>query len=412
MANEDQLPFRTIRHINCTILQSESRSCEACTTYRNNLKALLKKGEKTENKPSHNTNYRYMSKTLMKDSIVSLRATIKHKNHRISYLENQIQTDPRSTLVSKDMHDDLLSVMGKHNEDVLKSFPEDSFQHIFWSSQYNAAQQKSSTGLRWNPAMIRWCIFLQQKSSAAYDLIRKSNCIRLPSQRTLRRYTQFYNASTGFSCELDEQMMRDSKIQSLEYYQKFVSIIGDEMYIKQKLVYNNSTGDLVGYCDIGDINNHLVQLEKEYTNPGTCTGEHDTLAKTMMVLMVRGLFINFTFPYASFASSTLTGEQLIPIFYEAIMRVERCGFKVSSITLDGHSVNRKFIKLISCDTEMKTKHKFKNPMSESNQREIYLFSDPSHLIKTVRNCLANPKRHMEVIIIVIVLCLKFHSLLQ
>ena len=184
------------------------------------------------------------------------------KSPNISYLENQIQTDPRSTIVSKDMYDDLLNVMGKHNENVLKSFPEDSFQHIFWWSQYNAAQQKSSTGLRWNPAMIRWCIFLQQKSSAAYDLIRKSNCIRLPSQRTLRRYTQFYNASTGFSCELDEQMMRDSKIQRLEYYQKFVSIIGDEMYIKQKLVYNNSTGDLVGYCDIGDINNHLVKLER------------------------------------------------------------------------------------------------------------------------------------------------------
>ena len=399
MANEDQLPFRTIRHIHCPIIQHESRSCEACATYRNNLKSLLKKKQTENTRPSHHTNYRYMSKTEMKDSIVSLRATIKHKNQRISHLENLIQADPRSTLVSKDMHDDLLSVMGKHNEDVLKSFPEDSFQHIFWLSQYNAAQQKSPTGLRWNPAMIRWCIFLQQKSSAAYELIRKSNCIHFPSQRTLRRYTQFYNASTGFSCELDEQMMRDSKIQSLEYYQKFVSIIGDEMYIKEKLVYNKSTGDLVGYCDIGDINNHLIQLEKEYTHTNAGTAKHDTLAKTMMVLMVRGLFTNFTFPYASFASSTLTGEQLIPIFYEAIMRIERCGFKVSSITLDGHSVNRKFIKLVSCDTEMKTKHKFKNPMSENNQREIYLFSDPSHLIKTVRNCFSNPKRHMEVIIV-------------
>ena len=63
------------------------------------------------------------------------------------------------------------------------------------------------------------------------------------------------------------------------------------MYIKQKLVYNNSTGDLVGYCDIGDINNHLVQLEKEYTNPGTCTAEHDTLAKTMLNTVLPKMFV-------------------------------------------------------------------------------------------------------------------------
>jgi hypothetical protein len=89
----------------------------------------------------------------------------------------------------------------------------------------------------------------------------------------------------------------------------------------------------------------------------------------MMVLMVRGLFTSFTFPYASLPTSKLTGDQLIPIFYEAIRRVERCGFKVSCITLDGNSVNRKLIKPLSF-----------------GKREIYMFSDPPHLIKTARNC--------------------------
>lgn len=75
-----------------------------------------------------------------------------------------------------------------------------------------------------------------------------------------------------------------------------------------------------------------------------------TLAKMVLVIMIRGLLTNFTFPYASFPATNLTGEQLVPIFLESLISLETCGFKVMSITLDGNSVNRKFIKLIADDT--------------------------------------------------------------
>lgn len=114
----------------------------------------------------------------------------------------------------------------------------------------------------------------------------------------------------------------------------------------------------------------------------------------MLVLIIRGLFTSFTFPYASFATSNFTGEQMVPIFYEGIMRIERCGFKVLTVTLHGSSVNRKFMQIISTpDTTLP--HKFKNPLS-NNSRKIFLFSDHSHLIKTARNCLANQSRNMQV----------------
>ena len=51
-----------------------------------------------------------------------------------------------------------------------------------------------------------------------------------------------------------------------EEYQRHVSLIGDEMYIKESLVYSKASGELVGFCDIGDINNHLLQLEQKYQN--------------------------------------------------------------------------------------------------------------------------------------------------
>ena len=162
------------------------------------------------------------------------------------------------------------------------------------------------------------------------------------------------------------------------------------MYIKEDLVYNKHTGEMTGFCDLGEINNHLLKLERDYTTNRENT---NTLATTIMMLMVRWLFTSCTFPYACFPSSNLTGEQLVPIFYEALMRLERCGCKVTCITLDGNSVNRKFFKLVANNS--KIPHKFTNPLS-FNKREVYLFSDPPHLIKTARNCLASSKRNMQV----------------
>uniref|UniRef100_A0A1X7VKZ9 Uncharacterized protein n=1 Tax=Amphimedon queenslandica TaxID=400682 RepID=A0A1X7VKZ9_AMPQE len=113
----------------------------------------------------------------------------------------------------------------------------------------------------------------------------------------------------------------------------------------------------------------------------------------MLVLMIRGLFTSLTFPYALFVTSNLTGEQMVPIFYKGIMRIERCGFKVLTITLDGCSVNRKFMQIVS-NPNTTVPHKIKIPLS-NNSREIFLFSDPSQLIKIASNCLANQSRNMQ-----------------
>ena len=93
-------------------------------------------------------------------------------------------------------------------------------------------------------------------------------------------------ASTGFSNELDKQMIRRLELDTLDECQKHVCILGDEMYIKEGLVYNKSTGKLVGYCDIGDINNHLEQFQKLHGNTAANekgTSTCNTLAKTLPI---------------------------------------------------------------------------------------------------------------------------------
>ena len=95
----------------------------------------------------------------------------------------------------------------------------------------------------------------------------------------------------------------------------------DEVHIKDDLVYDKHSGMLVGFENLGDTNNHLIRFEAALSD--------DTvprpLAKSMLVLMVRGLFTNLRFPYAQFACLNLTGDLLVDPVWEAISRIERQG---------------------------------------------------------------------------------------
>lgn len=124
------------------------------------------------------------------------------------------------------------------------------------------------------------------------------------------------------------------------------------MYIKEELVYDKQTGELVGFTNLGAINQHLIEFEESVTSQSdsdTATqpsvGSQPPLAKSMLVMMVRGLLTNLQFPYAQFPCSNLTGEQMYNPFWEAVMRIENVGLKVLAVTCDGASVNHRFMKL-------------------------------------------------------------------
>ncbi len=89
-------------------------------------------------------------------------------------------------------------------------------------------------------------------------------------------------------------------------------------------------GQITGFTNIGDINNHLMKFKKSIES-----GEkEEPLAKSMLVVMVRELFSKLQFAYAQFSCSSLNGCQLYPIFWEAVERLERCGFRVIGCTCD------------------------------------------------------------------------------
>ena len=46
-------------------------------------------------------------------------------------------------------------------------------------------------------------------------------------------------------------------VKGYEPWQKLVGILVDEMYIREGVVFDKHTGEIVGFTDVGDINNHL-----------------------------------------------------------------------------------------------------------------------------------------------------------
>ena len=161
--------------------------------------------------------------------------------------------------------------MEGENRNVQKLYPEGSFQRIFWDQQLEAAKYQKACNMKWHPLMIKWCLYLRYKSSGAYELLRESGCVKLPSQRTLRDYTHVIKKATGFSLELDAQLMKAADIECLEMWQKCVMLILDEMKIREDLVYDKCTDELIGFTDLGDINNHLLQFEKSLQDQQTPT---------------------------------------------------------------------------------------------------------------------------------------------
>lgn len=240
----------------------------------------------------------------------------------------------------------------------------------------------------------RWALYLKHQSNKCYQALRESKCIVLPSQRTLRDYTHYLNSTSGFSFEADEELIRVAKPELTEEFKKCVCITIDEMHIKENLVFNKHTGALVGYVDIGDINNLLLKFERSVNSQSTTgtTSSPLQLAKSTLVYFVCGLFSKLRFPFAYFPVLKLSGDLIFKPFWECVKRLEFCGLKVVAVTADGAKCNRSFFLLNSCKGNQ---YWTANPFTPE-KRNIYFFSDPPHLIKTARNCLASGKRSMWV----------------
>ena len=123
-------------------------------------------------------------------------------------------------------------------------------------------------------------------------------------------------------------LMNAAEISTCPKRNKYVLLLVDEMHIKENLIYNKFSGELVGFASLGDVNDHLDAYERSLNGSEKLS---PSLAKTVLVFMVRGLFSKLQFAYCQFPCSALTGDKMYAPFWDAVGHLENCGLKVRKI---------------------------------------------------------------------------------
>ena len=112
--------------------------------------------------------------------------------------------------------------------------------------------------------------------------------------------------------------------------------------------------------------------------------------------MARWLLKRCSYAIVYFSSRGFTSNQLFPVTWGAIRILEATGLEVASAVCDGATPNRRFFRTRAIENWLN--------MSEEGvvywvtnrydfSRKIFFFSDPLHLIKTIRNSFENSGGH-------------------
>ena len=197
-------------------------------------------------------NNEHMARQLMN---VKKKLENQHMARQLMNVKKKLEevSSEKSVSLNGNLSKDLVNIMKLHSATVKSENASHIFRHLFWDQQLQTAK-RNSREIRWHPLMIRWCIYLCHKSSGVYDLLGSSSIVSLPSTRTLRDYTHYISPQAGFSKEVNEKLIKSAQVIGEDEWREAIIIIFDEMYIKEELIYDKQTGELVGFTNLGAIN--------------------------------------------------------------------------------------------------------------------------------------------------------------
>ena len=290
------------------------------------------------------------------------------KNLKMEIEKMKIEIETKSMNLDSELSSDIQNIMSNN---LANATP---FMKLFWEQQTKLFQNRKSQ--RYHPMIIRFCLSLASKSASAYDELRNSNVLTLPSRRTLRDYKNAIKPSAGFNHEVVQELINITS--PLKDHQRYIVLSFDEIKIHEKLVFDKHSGQLIGYVDLGDPDLNYSTFKNT-----------DDLATHALVYYLRGLASDLKFSFAYFATKGVTSYQLMPIFWEAVFILEvTCKLYVIATVSDGASPNRKFFRMhSSMDNCMDSDVVYRTRNLYAPNRFIWFFADAPHLMKTARNCL-------------------------
>ena len=232
-------------------------------------------------------------------------------------------------------------------------------------------------GWRYHPQMIRFALSIHCKSPSAYRELRESGALILPSERVLRDYKNYFKPGAGIKKENIEELKE--KTSEFSGIQKYVAVIMDEMKIQENLVFDKTSGELIGFIDLGD--------------PFANVNEDVQVASHALAFLVRGLCTNLKHVVAYYFTGNVTSFQLMPLFWKVVAVLETTvKLWMLAAVNDGASPNRKFFALHSkLGGKLPDGLVYKTPNLFHLAWMIFFFADVPHVMKTAQNCLYNSR---------------------
>ena len=128
----------TIRSSDCEVLIESTQStgrCISCTKHRRTLNATLWRATHSstdKSDPGSHTNIRYMSSPEKSKRMERLQKSVRVSQQQVARIKAtlSVMAETRGTVVDQDLHEDLCTTMDQNTQDVIRLYPEGSFQRF------------------------------------------------------------------------------------------------------------------------------------------------------------------------------------------------------------------------------------------------------------------------------------------
>lgn len=230
-------------------------------------------------------------------------------------------------------------------------------------------------GQKYPESVRAFALTLHFHSPRAYEYVRQRFNGNLPSSSTLKAwYSLSKSAGKPGMCH-DALNVLKSKADSMiaNGQQLLCTISFDEMAIRKHVQWSDPEKRFFGRISFGSRTN---QNDFE-------------VAKNAIVFMVNGLNEDFNLPVAFHFIRELNGAERAELLTKVVSNITSLNIKIKGVIFDGLSANITMCKLLGAGF---IRNDFRPYITLPNTTDkMYVFLDPSHMLKLVRNTLGRLK---------------------